>query len=442
MIIGINGKIGSGKDTVGKIIQYLTSECGDSNSSRHRTYAEFLKRGGGSNLRNFDQHYVSDWEVKKFAGKLKTTASLLTGIDVEKFEDQEFKKTFLGQEWDYIEYMNNSPRGSITKMTIRELLQKLGTEAMRDGLHTNVWVNALFADYVPISDISKSNTCVDDRLHHGYKGTKIYRTYHNIKQRCNNPKHPRYNDYGNRGITMCEEWLNNITSFINWAIENGYNESLSIDRIDNNKGYSPDNCRCVSYAVQSINKSLRKDNTSGYKGVTKDSHNWRAQIQIKGKQKFLGYFDTAEEASEAYENAFMEREGLYLKEEENNLIYPSWCITDMRFPNELEAVEERKGITIRVVRYKVGDKVYWTDPEGVSSGSYEVTEVYQDFCFINNDFSEAQVLYHEIKLIAADLHPSETALDDAEFDYEIINNGSIEDLIEKMRQVLTIEGII
>jgi hypothetical protein len=410
MIIGVNGKIGSGKDTVGKIIQYLTSECGNSNSSRHRTYAEFLKRGGGSNLRNFDQHYISDWQVKKFAGKLKTIASLLTGIHVKKFEDQEFKKQYMSEEWnsfvsmDFPEMTGEEIKNSDSilvktthkRMTYREFLQRLGTEAMRDGLHENVWVNALFADYVPISDISKSNTCVDDRLHHGYKGTKIYRTYHNIKQRCNNPKHPRYNDYGNRGITMCEEWLNNITSFINWAIENGYNESLSIDRIDNNKGYSPDNCRCVSYAVQSINKSLRKDNTSGYKGVTKDSHNWRAQIQIKGKQKFLGYFDTAEEASEAYENAFMEREGLYLKEEENNLIYPSWCITDMRFPNEMEAVVEKGGITIRVVR------------PGTESGT----------------------------------HPSETALDEATFNYEIINDGEIVDLIEKVKEILIKEQII
>jgi hypothetical protein len=94
-IISINGKISSGKDTVGRIIQYLTSESGDANSSKYRTYEEFLSKGGGSNLRNFDQHYVSDWEIKKFAGKLKQTASLLTGIPVEMFEDQEFKqKTF------------------------------------------------------------------------------------------------------------------------------------------------------------------------------------------------------------------------------------------------------------------------------------------------------------------------------------------------------------
>jgi hypothetical protein len=309
------------------------------------------------------------------------------------WEDQEFKKQYMPEDWRKTTGIM-SEQGLGELMTYREFLQRLGTEAMRDGLHTNVWVNALFSDYVPISDISKSNTYTDDRLQHGYKGTKIWRTYHNIKQRCNNPKHPRYSDYGSRGITMCDEWLNDITSFINWAIENGYNESLTIDRIDNNKGYSPDNCRCVSYAIQATNTNLRKDNTSGYRGVTKDAWNWRAQIQIKGKQKFLGYFNSAEEASEAYENAFMEREGLYLKEEENNLIYPSWCITDMRFENEMEAVKAKGGI--RVVR------------PGVLVGT----------------------------------HASEIALDNSEFDYEIINDGEIVDLIEKVKEILIKEKII
>jgi hypothetical protein len=389
-LIGINGKIGSGKDTIGSIIQYLTSESGNQNSSRHRTYEEFLSNGGGSTLRNFDLHYVSDWEIKKFAGKLKQIASLLTGFSIEMFEDQEFKRKQMSEDWG---------------MTYREFVQKLGTEAMRNGLHTNVWVNALFADYIPISDISKSNTYVDDRLQHGYKGTKIWSTYHNIKQRCNNVKHPRYNDYGGRGITMCEEWLNDITSFINWAIENGYNKGLTIDRINNDKGYSPDNCRCVSYGVQATNTSLRKDNTTGYKGVSIDKKNGnriRANIQIKGKVKFLGYYDTFEEASEVYELAFLEREKLYLEEEKSNLVYPSWCITDMRFPNELDAVVERKGITIRVHR-------------DLHNGNAHISPI---------------------------SHESETALDDTKFDYEIINDGTLEDLMDKVREILVKEKII
>ena len=84
-------------------------------------------------------------------------------------------------------------------------------------------------------------------------------------------------------------------------------------------------------------------------------------------------------------------------------IYPKWIITDMRFPNEMEAVKERKGITIRVVR----DYVLRGGPEDPKN-----------------------------------IHPSETSLDEAEFDYEIINDGTIEELVEKVITILTLEKII
>lgn len=183
---------------------------------------------------------------------------MLTGISVEKFEDQEFKKTLLGSEWGTVKEnpLNSIPVfGNVNflhMMSVRELLQKLGTEAMRDGLHENVWVNALFSDYVPI-----------------------------VKE---------WDEFGNDTLVQ----------------------------------------------------------------------------------------------------------------------FPSWCITDMRFPNEMEAVEEREGITIRVVRsfnHKMGSK---------ETGTLDLTP----------------------------LHPSETALDDAKFDYEIINDGSIEDLVEKVREILIKENII
>jgi ABC-type oligopeptide transport system ATPase subunit len=229
MIIGINGKIGSGKDTVGKIIQYL--QC-------HNTGEITIQDVMSNPEHEWWLEEQSKFEIKKFAGKLKEVASLLTGIDVEDFEDQEFKKSYLGSEWGTV---RPNPLNAIPVfedaqfnelMSVREFLQKLGTEAMREGLHTNVWVNALFADYKP-------------------------------------PKMSQYN---------------------------------------------PSN----------------------------------------------------------------------------------WIITDMRFPNELEAVVERKGITIRVVR------------PGTTTGT----------------------------------HASETALDDAYFDHVISNNGTIEDLVEKVKQILTIERII
>jgi len=223
MIIGINGKIGAGKDTVGTIIQGLLYTNKDQSS-----------------------------EIKKFAGKMKQIASILTGISVEKFEDQEFKECFLDVEWGTVQ---DIPLNSIppfadmqfnVMMTVREFLQKLGTEAMRDGLHTNVWVNALFADYKK-----------------------------------------------------------------DWGIESNLPHS-----------------------------------------------------------EFL------------------------------NLKYPNWIITDMRFPNEMEAVVKRHGITIRVTR-----------PVKKSKNTPK-------------------------------LHSSETALDKAKFDYEIINDGSMEKLVKKVRKILIKEELI
>jgi ABC-type oligopeptide transport system ATPase subunit len=136
MILALSGKSGSGKDIVGKIIQYLI----DKNKGGY-LYPN-SKDNFESYCKNFKQKYC-DWEIKKYAGKVKEIASLLTGIPIEKFEDQEFKKTTLSEEWDFAD--NDAPDNI---MTIRMFLQKLGTEAMRNGLHTNVWVNALMSEYV------------------------------------------------------------------------------------------------------------------------------------------------------------------------------------------------------------------------------------------------------------------------------------------------------
>jgi hypothetical protein len=195
---------------------------------------------------------------------------------------------------------------------------------------------------------------------------------------------------------MCDEWNESFESFRNWAYNNGYNDSLTIDRKNNDKGYSPDNCRCVSYAIQNINTGIRKDNTSGFKGVSLDKGKWRAIINIKGKSHFLGYFDTAEEASEVYEEAFLERENLYDKEEEAKF-KKGYLITDMRFQNEMQAVIDHKGITIRVKR------------PGTDVGS---------------------------------THESETGLDKATFQYEIDNDGTIDELIEKVREILKSNNIV
>lgn len=97
---------------------------------------------------------------------------------------------------------------------------------------------------------------------HNMCNSRIYHIYQNIKQRCYNPNHVSYNNYGGRGIKVCDEWKNDFLSFYNWSIKNGYSEDninngrnmLSIDRIDNNKDYMPDNCRWVTIEIQNYNK--------------------------------------------------------------------------------------------------------------------------------------------------------------------------------------------
>jgi len=147
-IIAIQGKMGSGKDLVGSIMKDKLS---------------------------------GHWEIKKFALKVKEVASLITGIPLEKFEDQGFKTTYLGTEWDYwtVSMINDgvvalqlgrftnrddakahaakfkkSYGGFYTQyvvgmrqMTVRQLLQEIGTDAMRDSLHPSVWVNSLMSEY-------------------------------------------------------------------------------------------------------------------------------------------------------------------------------------------------------------------------------------------------------------------------------------------------------
>lgn len=82
----------------------------------------------------------------------------------------------------------------------------------------------------------------------------LYPVYSAMLQRCYRNTHPAYQHYGGRGITVCAEWKDNPRSFITWAKANGYQQGLSLDRIDNDKGYSPDNCRWVSSKVQNNNK--------------------------------------------------------------------------------------------------------------------------------------------------------------------------------------------
>ena len=89
---------------------------------------------------------------------------------------------------------------------------------------------------------------------HGETGTRLHNIWIGIKTRCYNPNHHNYKDYGGRGIKMCDTWKNDYLSFAKWSRENGYLEDLSIDRINVDGDYSPENCRWTDRKTQGNNK--------------------------------------------------------------------------------------------------------------------------------------------------------------------------------------------
>jgi len=117
----------------------------------------------------------------------------------------------------------------------------------------------------------KRQMAKDRTTKHGKKGTRIYIIWQNIKRRCTNPNNPNYKDYGGRGISYCSEW-EEFEPFYEWAIKNGYKDDLTIDRIDVNGNYCPNNCRWVTQEQQQYNK--RTTHYLTYKGETKSMAEW------------------------------------------------------------------------------------------------------------------------------------------------------------------------
>ena len=143
---------------------------------------------------------------------------------------------------------------------------------------------------------------------HGLHSNRFYSTWNKMTHRCSNPKDVSYVNYGGRGIKVCEEWLD-PKNFIVWCEETHPNiEGITLDRIDNDVGYSPENCRWADRTTQSINQRKYKSNTSGFVGVkyNKKSSRWEAQVNVFGKRDYLGQFLTIEEAVQARDKYIIE----------------------------------------------------------------------------------------------------------------------------------------
>lgn len=113
----------------------------------------------------------------------------------------------------------------------------------------------------------------------GQYKSRIYHTWINMKTRCHTPTAWEYKNYGARGIAVCDEWRNNFQAFYDWANENGYRDDLTIERINNDGNYCPENCRWVDRITQ--NRNQRNTRLVTFNGVTKHLFDWADEFGIK-----------------------------------------------------------------------------------------------------------------------------------------------------------------
>lgn len=147
---------------------------------------------------------------------------------------------------------------------------------------------------------------IEKTTKHGMSYTKIFRIWHGMVERCNYEKHISYANYGGRGISVCNEWKDDFIAFYKWAIGNGYVDGLTIDRIDNDGDYCPENCRIATKQQNCMNKRPRGHKLSKYKGVYIRKNRWYAVIGHNYKRINIGSFKDEVSAAMAYDKKALE----------------------------------------------------------------------------------------------------------------------------------------
>lgn len=113
---------------------------------------------------------------------------------------------------------------------------------------------------------------------HGGRYTRLYNIWLNMKQRCSNPKASHYEYYGGKGVSVCEEWKKSFSTFRDWPLSNGYEDGLTIDRIESDKDYCPENCRWVTHLKQMSNTTRNVMLT--YQGETHSLSEWSRIVGV------------------------------------------------------------------------------------------------------------------------------------------------------------------
>lgn len=144
---------------------------------------------------------------------------------------------------------------------------------------------------------------------------KLYNQWSGMIYRCTHESASHYEFYGGKGISVCREWMNDFTAFVDWAIANGYTDKMEIDRIDNDGDYEPSNCRWIDHKKNSRNRGTRRASESGRSGViwrpsrTGEGGAWRVGIMADGKQITVGTYGDLTKAIEARKAAELEHWG-------------------------------------------------------------------------------------------------------------------------------------
>jgi hypothetical protein len=149
---------------------------------------------------------------------------------------------------------------------------------------------------------------------HNGKGTRLYSIWRGMRSRCRYKSTDFYEIYGGRGIKVCDEWQESFIPFQKWALDNGYTDTLQIDRIDSDGDYTPENCRWVTNAENMQNTRLiRVNNKTGFRGIkpTKNVCKYETGLKMNRVSYYLGTYTTPQEAAQAYDIGVLLLEGLH-----------------------------------------------------------------------------------------------------------------------------------
>jgi hypothetical protein len=146
---------------------------------------------------------------------------------------------------------------------------------------------------------------------HGESKTRLYHTWRMMRYRCQNKNLPIYQKYGARGISVCDKWDKSYIAFRDWALSNGYRDDLTIDRIDGDGDYCPENCRWVDYYIQNTNLRISTRNKSGHIGISFENRRkkWKATISVNKKFIQIGEYRDINDAINA-RNQYIDKHNL------------------------------------------------------------------------------------------------------------------------------------